>query len=41
VVSTLPAPGDYIPPGTTVVLGVRAPDPGPQPAPEVPTPPVP
>jgi peptidoglycan glycosyltransferase len=44
VVSTLPAPGDYIPPGTTVVLGVRAPDPGPPadaPAPEVPTPPVP
>ncbi|MDQ2997403.1 MAG: penicillin-binding transpeptidase domain-containing protein, partial [Chloroflexota bacterium] len=45
VVSTLPAPGDYIPPGTTVVLGIRAPDPGPPPAdapaPEVPTPPVP
>ena len=45
VVSTLPAPGDYIPPDTTVVLGIRAPDPGPPPAdapaPEVPTPPVP
>ena len=47
VVSTLPAPGEYIPPGTTVVLGVRAPDPGPPPepdvppAPDVPTPPVP
>jgi hypothetical protein len=44
VVSTLPAPGDYIPPDTTVVLGVRAPDPGPPPdasVPEVPTPPVP
>jgi peptidoglycan glycosyltransferase len=45
VVSTLPAAGDYIPPGTTVVLGIRAPDPGPPPvdapAPEVPTPPVP
>jgi peptidoglycan glycosyltransferase len=45
VVSTLPAPGDYIPPDTTVVLGIRAPDPDPQPAdppvPEVPTPPVP
>jgi len=43
VVSTLPASGDYIPPGTTVVLGVRAPDPGPPSAevlaPEVPTPP--
>jgi peptidoglycan glycosyltransferase len=41
VVSTLPAPGDWIPPDTTVVLGIRAPDPGPEPAPEVPTPPVP
>jgi peptidoglycan glycosyltransferase len=41
VVSTLPAAGDYIAPDTTVVLGVRAPDPGPPPAPEVPTPPVP
>jgi peptidoglycan glycosyltransferase len=29
VVSTLPAAGDWILPGTTVVLGVRAPDPGP------------
>jgi peptidoglycan glycosyltransferase len=26
VVSTLPGPGEWIPPGTTVVLGVRAPD---------------
>lgn len=34
VVSTLPAAGDWIMPGTTVVLGVRAPDPAPgQPAP--------
>ncbi|HJZ50030.1 MAG TPA: transglycosylase domain-containing protein [Roseiflexaceae bacterium] len=40
VVSTLPAPGDWIRPDTTVVLGVRAPDPGP-PAPGVPTPVVP
>jgi peptidoglycan glycosyltransferase len=40
VVSTLPAAGDYIPPDTTVVLGVRAPDPGPPPG-DVPTPPVP
>jgi peptidoglycan glycosyltransferase len=29
VVSTLPAAGDWILPGTTVVLGIRAPDPGP------------
>ncbi|HEU5099015.1 MAG TPA: transglycosylase domain-containing protein [Roseiflexaceae bacterium] len=44
VVSTLPAPGDWIPPGTTVVLGIRAPDPEAPPdapPPEVPTPPVP
>jgi peptidoglycan glycosyltransferase len=43
VLSTLPAPGDWIPPDTTVVLGIRAPDPDPQPAPapEVPTPAVP
>ncbi len=35
VVSTLPAAGDWIMPGTTVVLGVRAPNPGPeQPAPQ-------
>jgi peptidoglycan glycosyltransferase len=27
VVSTLPVPGDWITPGTTVVLGVRSPDP--------------
>lgn len=37
VVSTLPAAGEWILPGTTVVLGVRAPDPSP--APEQPTPP--
>ncbi|NNJ08717.1 glycosyl transferase [Chloroflexales bacterium ZM16-3] len=35
IVSTLPAPGDWILPGTTVVLGVRSPDPGP----DQPTPP--
>jgi hypothetical protein len=37
VVSTLPAAGDWILPGTTVVLGIRAPDPEPEqppPAPE-------
>jgi membrane peptidoglycan carboxypeptidase len=39
VLSTLPAAGDWIPPDTTVVLGIRAPDP--QPGPEVPTPAVP
>ncbi len=44
VVSTLPAAGDWIMPGTTVVLGVRAPDPDPnQPPPtaEAQPPPVP
>jgi len=43
VISTLPAPGDWIPPDTTVVLGIRAPDPAPSEpaAPEVPTPAVP
>jgi peptidoglycan glycosyltransferase len=41
VLSTLPAPGDWIRPDTTVVLGIRAPDPEPQPVPEVPTPVVP
>ncbi|WP_238613495.1 transglycosylase domain-containing protein [Candidatus Oscillochloris fontis] len=44
VVSTLPAAGDWIIPGTTVVLGIRAPDTAPAPAlptaePVVPTPP--
>jgi membrane peptidoglycan carboxypeptidase len=36
VISTLPAPGDWYIPGTTVVLGIRAPDgyqPGAQPSP--------
>jgi peptidoglycan glycosyltransferase len=33
VLSTLPAPGDWIPPDTTVVLGIRAPDPNPPPGP--------
>ncbi len=33
VVSTLPAAGDWILPGTTVVLGVRAPEEAPQPPP--------
>lgn len=35
VISTLPGRGEWIPPGTTVVLGIRAPDaaPAPEPAP--------
>jgi peptidoglycan glycosyltransferase len=37
VVSTLPAAGDWILPGTTVVLGVRAPDPSPGPPVPAPT----
>ncbi|MEI7773085.1 MAG: hypothetical protein WCI67_24055, partial [Chloroflexales bacterium] len=37
VVSTLPAAGDWIMPGTTVVLGVRAPDPDPGQPPQQPT----
>ncbi len=41
VISTLPAPGDWIPPDTTVVLGIRAPDPGPSEPADVPTPAVP
>ncbi|MFL5803659.1 MAG: transglycosylase domain-containing protein [Roseiflexaceae bacterium] len=36
VLSTLPAPGDWIRLGTTVVLGIRAPDPEPAPAGEPP-----
>jgi peptidoglycan glycosyltransferase len=43
IVSTLPAPGDWIMPGTTVILGVRSPegDPAPEPDPvlEQPAPP--
>lgn len=42
VISTLPAPGEWVPPGTTVVLGVRAPDAvpeGPTAQPEQPAPP--
>ena len=33
VVSTLPAPGDWILPGTSVILGVRAPEESPAPPP--------
>lgn len=36
VVSTLPRAGEWIKPGTTVVLGVRAPDPQPEAAPPTP-----
>lgn len=35
VVSTLPAPGDWILPGTSVILGVRAPEESPAPPPGV------
>ena len=34
IVSTLPGPGEWVPPDTTVVLGVRAPDEAPPPPPE-------
>ncbi|NCC31436.1 MAG: glycosyl transferase, partial [Chloroflexia bacterium] len=36
VVSTIPAPGDWIVPGTAIILGIRAPDPEPQPEPPPP-----
>jgi peptidoglycan glycosyltransferase len=39
VVSTLPRAGDWIMPGTTIILGVRAPDEAPQTAPEPTAPP--
>jgi peptidoglycan glycosyltransferase len=41
VLSTLPAAGEWVPPGTTVVLGIRAPDPAPAPPPPEPPPPEP